>query len=281
MWRSKTLKRADRGCRAAPRALARSPVPWTGGRYVCGGVYHAARSGELLCPGETGGGCGRGRGKQGEESGACFWGTFTASRRGPARLWLPGCRTLSRLRLAAAFLPARGSRRGRREAVLFCRVPLGGSQTSCGHASLPHPGRQLPSGGGMKGRTPRPTARRGSGQGRPLLSGGISQIQPFHRVSLCPGEAMVPPCPACLTQDNRGARSHLPGPGRLRPAWAARRSRLSVGCVLLPCLNTPPPPCGEAREAQGRRPIPFFLPHRRRLRREAVPAGHSPRSRGL
>lgn len=160
-------------------------------------------------------------------------------------------------------------------------MPLGGSQTSCGHASLPHPGRQLPSGGGMEGRTPRPTARRGSGQGRPLLSGGISQINPFHRVSLCPGEAMVPPRPACLTQDNRGARSHLPGPGRLRPAWAARRSRLSVGCVLLPCLNTPPPPCGEAREAQGRRPIPFFLPHRRRLRREAVPAGHSPRSRGL
>lgn len=56
---------------------------------MCGGVYHAARSGELLCPGETGGGAEGGAENKGRSQVLAFGGLL--QRQGEALLG-SGCR---------------------------------------------------------------------------------------------------------------------------------------------------------------------------------------------
>lgn len=95
---------------------------------------------------------------------------------------------------------------------------------------------------------PRPTTPRGSRRVR----GGRSQILPSRKCRSLPQEGSDPmsPCyrPPYVRQPQ--GKSHLPGPGQLRPA---RRSRLPVG-LLPPPLHLPHAPTRGGVGARGRSP---------------------------
>lgn len=138
---------------------------------------------------------------------------------------------------------------GRDQAILFCRVPLGGPQTSCAHGSLPYPGRRLPAGCGAEGRTPGPPL----GRARDSSGGGRSRNT---SVALCPRESSDPVSSLLVlrTQDNREASPTCPGrsscsqPGEAVCRW---------GCAPRPCLHRTP------QRGRGWRaaPTPCLLPH--------------------